>query len=159
LETLRRDGVSYAALPPYALDLWTSLHGYDGIHPKGWSSPIENLPAPTADAANRLVDISVGESRPLAQAPAAPQNMIHGERRAADSIQAVLEGVDPDTGLTRRWDWEGVSAPDYQGFLVLLGDKIVTHTFWAHEDLIPYIPCRARTREEMRAEAAKTIGS
>jgi len=158
VETLRRDGVAYTRVPPFALDLWVSVHGckYDDNRPKGWPPTLARLPAPPVDGTSRLTDISVGESRPLAQPPSAPQNMIHGERRAAELIQAVVEGIEPNGGRTQRWDLEEIRAPDYRGFLVLLGAWIGTRNeSWVHDDLIPYIPYRIRTRAELRAEALK----
>jgi hypothetical protein len=35
-----------------------------------------------------------------------------------------------------------------------LGERVVTPQLWTHDDLLPYIPCRARTRAEMRAEVS-----
>jgi hypothetical protein len=64
-----------------------------------------------------------------------------------------MEGTDPDTGQVRRWDWEGLNAPDYPAFLRDLGDRLITHSLWAHDDVIPYFPCRRRSRDQMRIEA------
>jgi hypothetical protein len=153
LEVLRTDGVSYTAVPPFALDRWTSLHGYGEGGPAGWPSALAYLPVPAADDAPPVEALREGEARKLAQSPAAPANMIYGERRPDGSIQAVVEGPHPDTGVLRRWDWEGLSAPDYPSFLRDLGDRLVTHSTWAHDDLIPYFPCRARSRDQMRIEA------
>jgi len=156
LEVLRTDGVSYTAVPPFAMDRWQSVHGFDGGQPKGWPSALAYLPVPEADATPEYQDLADGELRQLAQAPAAPTNKICAERRADGSIQAVVVGVDQETGENRRWDWEGLSAPNYPRFLRELGDRLVTHTFWAHDDLIPYFPCRQRSRDQMRIEARAT---
>ncbi len=153
LEVLRVDGVSYTAVPPFAMDRWTSTRGYGENGPAGWPSSLASLPVPVAEDAPPVEDLGVGELRKLAQAPAAPANTILAERRPDGLVQAMVEGVDPDTGATRRWDWEGVSAADYPSFLRELGDRIVTHSHWAHDDLIPYIPCRPRSRDEMGGEA------
>jgi|GEM_PF-6757082 len=153
LEVMRTDGVAYTAVPPFAMERWTAVHGHDGIRPKGWPSPLAELPVPTAEEAPPVTDLANGEFRKLAQAPAAPENMICAERRGDGSIQAVMEGTDPDSGKPRRWDWEGVCAPDYPSFLRKLGDRLVTHTYWAHDDLAPYFPCRPRSRDQLRIEA------
>ncbi|RKQ93822.1 hypothetical protein C8N24_3696 [Solirubrobacter pauli] len=153
LDTLRRDGVSYTAIPPFALDCWTQAHGYEGSHPAGWPTALADLPIPNEDEAPPVKDLADGEARRLAQAPAAPANSIYAERRPDGTVQAVVEGVDPDTGVLRRWDWDGLSAPSYPAFLRELGERLVTHSYWAHDDLIPYFPCRRRSRDQMRVEA------
>ena len=51
-----------------------------------------------------------------------------------------------------------MTAPDYRSFLRELGERLVTHSYWAHDDLIPYFPCRLRSRAAMRTEArGKTL--
>ncbi len=157
LETLRLDGVSYAAVPPFAMERWTSVHGHDDIRPAGWPTPLGDLSVPTGGDVPPVEDLADGETRKLAQAPAAPSNMIFAERRPDGSVQAVIEGVDAETGVPRRWDWDGLSAPDYPSFLRGLGDRLVTHTCWAHEDLTPYFPCRQRSRDELRSEASAQV--
>ena len=154
LDVLRRDGVSYTSVPPFAMDRWQSIHGFDGSRPKGWPSALAYLPIPDADAVPEYEDLRVGASHGRwLKRQRLPSNMIHAERRPDGSIQAVLEGADPETGQSRRWDWEGLSAPDYPSFLRELGDRLVTHSYWAHDDLIPYFPCRQRSRDQMRIEA------
>jgi hypothetical protein len=153
LEVLRADGVSYTSVPPFAMQRWQSLHGFDGVRPSGWPSALEDLAVPSGEAAPPVVGLADGETRKLAQAPAAPANTIWAERRPDGSVQAVVEGPHPDTGQLRRWDWDGLSAADYPSFLRELGDRLVTHTLWAHDDLIPYFPCRQRSRDQMRADA------
>jgi hypothetical protein len=157
LEVLRIDGVSYTAVPPFAMDQWTSVHGYGESGPAGWPSALAYLPVPTDGDAPAIEDLGAGEARKLAQAPAAPANTIYGERRPDGSIQAVIEGVNPETGALRRWDWDGLSAADYPSFLRELGDRLVTHSHWAHDDLIPYFPCRQRSRDQMRIEAKVSL--
>ena len=120
---------------------------------KGGPSALDDLPVVSAEEAPPVKELAEGELRRLAQAPAAPQNMVCAERRPDGSIQAVMEGTDPDTGQLRRWDWDGLRADNYPSFLRELGDRLVTHTYWAHEDLIPYFPCRQRTRDQLRIEA------
>ena len=39
LNTLRLDGVAAAAVPPFAIARWQSVHGMDGIRPARWPSP------------------------------------------------------------------------------------------------------------------------
>jgi hypothetical protein len=150
---MRTDGVAWTAVPPFAMKRWTAVHGHGGTEPKGWPSPLANLPVVAVAEAPPVEDLTEGEVRRLAQPPAAPQNSICAERRGDGSIQAVIEGTDPDTGELRRWDWDGLCAPDYPAFLRELGDRLVTHTHWAHEDLVPYFPCRARSRDQLRIEA------
>jgi hypothetical protein len=157
LEFLRTDGVSYTALPPWAVEYWQAQHGVEGIHPAGWPSALEDVATPRDEEDVLLEELKIGESRKLAQAPAAPANIIYAERRHDGTVAAVIEGAGDD-GQLRRWDWEGVTAPDYKSFLRELGERLVTHTYWAHNDLIPYFPSRLRARDEMRTEArAKTV--
>lgn len=157
LEALRLDGVSYAAVPPFAMDRWTSIHGHGNIRPAGWPTPLADLSVPVPEDAPPVEDLADDEARRLAQAPAAPANMIFAERRPDGSVQAVVEGADPETGAPRRWDWDGLSATDYPSFLRELGDRLVTHTYWAHDDLTPYFPCRQRSRDELRSEASAQV--
>jgi hypothetical protein len=153
LEVMRTEGVSYTSVPPFAIDRWKLLHGYDGIAPAGWPSALDELSVVLPAEAPPVEDLAPGELRKLAQSPAAPANIICAERRADGTIQAVMEGTDPDTGQVRRWDWEGLNAPDYPAFLRDLGDRLITHSFWVHDDVIPYFPCRRRSRDQMRIEA------
>lgn len=152
LETLRRDGVAYTSVPPFAMKRWQTVRGYDGPRPAGWPSPLEELPLPAPGEAS-LTNLQEGEVRRLATSPAAPANTILAERRPGGVIQAVVEGPDAETGRTQRWDWEGLSAPDYASFLRELGDRLVTHAAWAHDDLVPFFPCRQRSRDELRRAA------
>lgn len=153
VDVLRLDGVSYAAVPPFAMDRWTADHGYDESRPSGWPTPLADLPVPAPEDAPPVEDLADGEVRKLAQAPANPANTISAERRADGLIHAVVEGIDPETGALRRWGWDGLAATDYPLFLRELGDRLVTHSHWAHDDLLPYFPKRLRSRDEMRAEA------
>jgi hypothetical protein len=157
LEALRLDGVSYSAVPPVVMERWTSVHGYGDIHPAGWPTSLADLPIPAAEDAPPVEDLADGEVRKLAQAPAAPANMIFAARRPDGSVQAVVEGPDPETGVPRRWEWEGLTAADYPSFLRKLGDCLITHRYWALDDLIPYFPCRQRSRDEMRTEARTQV--
>jgi hypothetical protein len=157
LELLRVDGVSYTALPRWAVEYWQSQHGVEGIHPAGWPSALEDVATPHDEDDISLEELAIGESRKLAQAPAAPANMIYAERRYDGTVAAVIEGTGDD-GQLRRWDWAGVTAPDYKSFLCELGERLVTHSYWAHDDLIPLFPCRLRARDGMRTEArAKAV--
>ena len=153
-EILRREGVAYVGVPPFALDRWTSIHGWDGAHPAGWPSALEYVSVPSIGhepAAQELVD---GESRRLATRQLAGEKSYFAERRPGEMVVAVVEGVTAETTGVRRWDWEGLSADTYVAFLRELDDRLVTPTEWAHDDLKPYFPCRHRTREEMRRLAA-----
>ena len=153
LEVMRTDGVSFTSVPPFAMDRWKARHGWGEIMPAGWPSALTEIPVVSPEDAPPVEDLGPGELRKLAQAPAAPANIVCAERRGDGSIQAVMEGADPDTGQVRHWDWEGVSAPDYPAFLRLLGDRLITHSLWAHDDVLPYFPCRRRSRDQMRIEA------
>jgi len=46
-----------------------------------------------------------------------------------------------------------VEAAGYPSFLRELEERLVTPTPWFHADLVPYFPCRAKSRAQMRAEA------
>jgi len=153
LELLRTDGASYTSVPPFAMDRWTAVRGYGDTGPAGWPSALAHLPVPSAEDAPPFDDLVDAESRKLAQAPAAPGNMIYAERRPSGSVQAVVEGPNPETRELRRWDWEGLNAADYPALLRELGNRLVTHSHWAHDDLIPYFPCRERSRDQIRIEA------
>jgi hypothetical protein len=157
LEEIRLDGVAWTAVPRFALDRWQSVRGYGESGPLGWPSSLAYLPLPASEDAPPVDDLADGEARRLAQAPSNPANTIFAERRGDGSIQAVVEGIDPETGAARRWDWEGVSAADYPSFLRELGDRLITHSQWADDDLVPYFPCRQRSREEMRIEARAQV--
>ncbi|HWT92862.1 MAG TPA: hypothetical protein VN238_07685 [Solirubrobacteraceae bacterium] len=152
LERLRRDGVAYTSVPPFAMQRWQAVHGFDGPRPAGWPSPLKDLALPAAEDVS-VANLQEGEVRRLATSPAAPANTILAERRLGGAIQAVVEGPDPETGQTQRWDWEGLNAPDYASFLRELGERLVTHTAWAHDDLMPFFPCRQRSRDELRRAA------
>jgi hypothetical protein len=153
LEVRRTDGVTYTSVPSFAIKRWGAIHGYEEIDPVGWPNPLTYLQVPSPVEAPPVDDLAPGELRKLAQAPAAPANMVCAESRADGTIQAVIEGTDPDSGQLRHWDWEGLSAPDYPAFLRELGDRLVTHTYWAHDDVLPYFPCRTRSRDQLRIEA------
>ena len=153
LEVMRTDGVAYTSVPPFAIDRWKATHDTEEINPAGWPGPLTYLQVPSPVEAPPVDDLAPGELRKLAQAPAAPANVICAERRADGTVQAVIEGTDPDSGQLRRWDWEGLAARDYPTFLRELGDRLITHTYWAHDDVLPYFPCRARSRDQLRIEA------
>jgi hypothetical protein len=91
LEFLRTDGVSYTALPPWTVEYWRAQHGAEGIHPAGWPSALEDIAIPRDEDDIPLEEIGIGESRKLAQAPAAPANMIFAERRGDGTVAAVIE--------------------------------------------------------------------
>jgi hypothetical protein len=81
LEFLRTDGVSYTVLPPWTVDHWQTRHGVEGIHPAGWPSALEGIATPHDEDEIPVEELGIGETRKLAQAPAAPANMIFAERR------------------------------------------------------------------------------
>jgi hypothetical protein len=153
-DILRRDGVAYSAVPAFALSRWIQVHGRDGARPAGWPSALTYVEAPEVGLEPPVHELADGESRRLARRELVGTKSYFAERRPDGTIATVIEGVDPETGDNRRWDWEGVSADTYVAFLRELGDRLVTPTEWAHEDLGPYFPCRPRSREEMRQLAA-----
>jgi hypothetical protein len=81
--------------------------------------------------------------------------VIYAERRSDGSVVAVIDGIDAADQKRKRWEWDGLDADDYSTFLRKLGDQLVTPSHWAHNDLVPYFPCRARSRNEMRIEASQ----
>jgi hypothetical protein len=151
---LRDEGVAQTAIPPFALSRWEARHGYDGASPAGWPRALEDVAVPAGGEEPPVVDLAVGESRRLAQRdPGDDSNRIYAERRPDGTIVAVVDGVDLSDGVRKRWEWDGLTGTDYRSFLRLLGDRLVTATYWAHDDLRPYFPCRARSRDEMRQQA------
>ncbi len=154
LNVLRLDGVAYPAVPPFAIEFWQRVHGWDGARPAGWPSALDYVSVPAADDQPLVTDIQPGESRRLAQPHNGDQsNVIYAERRTDGMIVAVIDGIDTADGVRKRWEWQGLEAPDYLSFLRELGDRLVTPSYWAHEDLRPYFPCRAKSRDSMRIEA------
>ena len=103
-----------------------------------------------------MTDLEPGECRRLAQTDDGDEsNVIYGERRADGKVVAIIDGIDSEDGLRKRWEWYGLEAPDYVSFLRELGERLGEPSYWAHEDLDPYFPCRARSRDAMRIEAAR----
>ncbi len=151
-DLLRLDGVAFTAIPPYAIERWTSEYGRSGITPSGWPSALHEVPVPASGAAPPVTDLQLGESRHLADTDQGTHvNRIYGERREERLVVAVIDGV--DEGVRKRWDWLFLTAPDYPAFLRELGERLTTPQLWAHDELAPYFPCRPKTREEMRREA------
>lgn len=152
LGILRDDGVAWTALPLFACQRWTDTHGYDGANPAGWPSGLEYIAVPDPAAGPGTISLSEGDSVLVAT-----QAAIDGGRRyfAEDRdgrLVAVIEG-DAADGQIKRWDWPLVTAPTVPELLRELGDRFVTPTTWAHDDLAPFFPCRERSRDEMRALA------
>jgi hypothetical protein len=85
-------------------------------------------------------------------------NTIWVEARSDSGFQVVTEAPDSETGIRRRWDWMGLTAPTYGWMLHELGDRMVHPPHWASDDLLPCFPCRPRSRDEMRIEA-RTLGA
>jgi len=155
LVILRDDGVAYPAVPPFALRRWDQVHGTDGLFPAGWPSALENLAVPGPGEEPPVQDLADGESRRLAQRElGGGPNTIYAERSPDGRIVAVIDGIDSADNQRKRWDWLGLSVDNYPAFLRELGDRLVTPTQWAHDDLQPYFPCRARSREQMRRSPA-----
>lgn len=155
LEILRADGVAYTVLPPFAVKYWEEAHGTDGARPAGWPSALENVAVPAPGTEPQVTELASDESRRLAENDlAVGVRTYFAERRPDGQIVAVIEGVTPEDNQLKRWDWDGLAADNYPGFLRGLGDRLVTPTRWAHPDLAPYFPCRPRSRADMRRLAA-----
>jgi hypothetical protein len=154
LVVLRDDGVAYTAIPRFALNRWEQVHGCDGLRPGDWPSALEDVKVPAPGSELPVIDLENGQSRRLAQLHAGDEsNVIYAERRPDGTIVAVIDGTDMADGARARWEWDGLGAQEYPSFLRLLGDRLVTPSYWAHEDLDPYFPCRPRSRDEMRIQA------
>lgn len=158
LVALRDDGVAYASVPPFALDHWTESRGYDGAGPAGWPSSLDALALPTEGEETAVDDLGEGESRRMScDGPSTDARTIFAERSPTGQIVAVIDGVDLSDGQRKRWEL-GVASDSYIGFLRALGERLVTPSWWAHDDLQPYFPCRTRSRDDMRA-AARMAGN
>lgn len=160
LDVLRRDGVAYPAVPPFALDRWREMHGSDEFVPAGWPSALEDVPLPALGTISSGLALAPGESIRVAEANLAIGRRAYCAARRADGrVVALIEGVDPSDNLMKSWEWPGVVADDIDDLLRLLGDRLITPPLWAHEALQPYFPCRARSRDEMRrlARAAAIV--
>ncbi len=154
LNSLRLDGVAYPAVPPFAIEYGQTVHGWDGARPAGWPSALDDVRVPAPGEGTAVSDLEPGESRRLAQPQAGDHsNVIYAERRSDESIVAVIGGIDASDGGRKRWEWHGLEAPTYPAFLRELGERLVTPSFWAHEELAPYFPCRSKSRDTMREEA------
>ncbi len=160
LVVLRDDGVAWAAVPPFASDRWTTVHGCDGVHPAGWPGTLAYVPVPTPGEVSCSIVLAEGESAHVATRTDLGGKRDYFAERREGRFVAVIEGVDPDDGQLKRWDWSLVNADSLPEFLRELGDRLITPTTWAHGDLLPYFPCRDRTRDEMRllARAAPAGG-
>lgn len=153
LEVLRLDGVAFTAIPPFALDRYQQVHGFDGIFPADWPGTLIDVVVPQPGEEPATEPPADGEARRVAESrPQGLVRQIFAEEREDGRFVAVFEGVVED-GTLARWDWDGCVGPDYPSFLRVLGDRLVTPTPWYHDDLAPYFPCRAKTREELRGEA------
>jgi hypothetical protein len=156
LQVMRDDGVAFAAIPPYALRRWEDVHGTEGLSPAGWPSALAHLAVPARGEVPVTSDLAEDESRRMAQLHEGPHsNVIYAERRPGGTVVAVINGIDAADQKRKRWEWDGLDADDYSTFLCKLGDRLVTPSYWAHDDLVPYFPCRARSRNEMRIEASQ----
>jgi hypothetical protein len=155
LDFMRRDGVAYAAVPPFAIRHWEGVHGTEGVRPAGWPSAFDTVPLPD-DTWQPSMSVPLGEVRAVALGTVQGLSRSYLiENRGDAGFVVLIEGADPESGVDRRWEWHGVSAPTQVGILRELGDRLITPTDWAHEDLAPWFPCRARTRDDMRRLAAE----
>jgi hypothetical protein len=159
LTVLRDDGVAYPSIPEFALRRWDATHPSEGLGRAAWPSALEDVSVPPLGSEPPVIDLGDGESRELArrQINGAP-NSVYAQRRADDAVVAVIDGVDASDGVRKHWEWTGLNKPDYLSFLRELGERLVTPTPWAHEDLEPYFPCRPRSRDQMRIEARDDHG-
>jgi hypothetical protein len=155
LDAIRRDGVSWAALPPFAIDLWTSRYGYDGARPTGWASSNVSVPVPPRGEEPVVADLGPDEARLVATyGPDDGDRRIFLGRQPTDGrVAAVFDGVDLSDGIRKQWLWDGVEADAYVDCLRELGDRLGAPTYWAHPDLAPYFSSRLQTRDAMRAQA------
>jgi hypothetical protein len=157
LLVMRDDGVAFTVLPEFALRRWERVHGRAEYgFPAHWPSWREDLTLPALGDEPAVTDLLEGEPRRLVQLIAASEsNLVFAERRGDTGIAAVMDGA-PVDGRRRRWDWFVFAETDYTAFLRELGERYVTATavHWAHDDLKPYFPCRARSRDELRQLAA-----
>lgn len=155
VDALRRDGVAYASIPPFALDHWTAVHGYGTSGPKGFPPSISFRELPPEGHEPDVAPLAVGERRKLSMdGPEGQGRSTFAEHRPDGAIVAVVEGIDLGDGQHKTWE-RGVEAASYPAFLRELGDTLGFDQHWMHPDLAPYIPCSTRTRAEMRAEAAR----
>jgi hypothetical protein len=153
LRSLRADGIAYSVLPPFMVGYWTSRYGYDGVHPSGWPSSLDVLTVPQAGEEPSVIELAEGESRTLSIDSPEPDARKFGAERRGARVVATVTGVDTSDGLVKHWDLH-VEAPSYLPFLREFGEYLVTPRWWTHGDLLPYIPCRARTRQQMREAVA-----
>jgi len=154
LLVLRDDGVSHASMPPYAVSRWENVFGYDGGRPAKWPASITDVAVPRIGEEPAVEDLALGESRRVAQPFAGSQsNVIYAEWSSEGRVVAVIDGIDQGDGVRKRWEWIGLDAPSYVRFLRELGERLVNPSFWAHDDLAPYFPCRPRSRDQMRIAA------
>jgi hypothetical protein len=153
LDVMRLDGVAPASLAPYQMDIWTNAYGWDGAVPNGWPSVLDYVEIPAVGADPPVVDLAMGESRPLSRDGGG--RTTEAFHRPDGRIVAMIEGPNASDGVTKRWEWGDLGADSYVEFLRELGDRLVTPRGWTHPDLYPYLPCRHRSRERMRELAAE----
>jgi hypothetical protein len=152
LDVLRRDGVAPLAVPNFARSTWQRAYGSDGSLLTRWASSLRNVPVPELGQEPAVENLATGESRPMSR-DLVDKRTTFAWRREDGKVVAINEGIDDGDGVHKRWEI-GVEADRYTDFLRQLGDRVVTPQRWTHDDLMPYIPCRNRTRDEMRAEVA-----
>lgn len=149
LDVLRRSGVAWTVVPPLASRIWTNQLGWDGAQPKGWPSALSTVGIPDGDGP-QIADLVPDEPRVLARDAGGRTTsaVLHPDGR----VIAVIDGPDDSDGQIKQWEL-GLEADSYRSFLIELGERLVTPPPWTHEELLPYIPCLIRTREEMAAAA------
>jgi hypothetical protein len=152
LDVLRRDGMSFTSAPPFALAMWTQVYGDDGALPRGWASSLTNVPLPPIGQEPATEPLAPGDSRAMST-DLSGQRTMFAECRSDGRIVGIIDGIPAGEQERQRWEF-GIEADTYTGFLRDLGERVVTPQLWTHDDLLPYIPCRARTRDQMRAEVA-----
>jgi len=159
LDILRRDGVAWTSVPPFAIDAWVRTYGRDGVHPKGWVSALRVVPVPPVGREPATDELTDDESRPLSRDQTDKRTMF-AWRRSDGRVVGIIEGIDDADGSQKRWEF-GIDADTYTDFLRQLGERLVTPQLWTHDDLMPYTPCRSRSRAEMREAIASgpPIGS
>lgn len=150
LEFLRRDGLAYGVLPSFALDAWADAFGHDGIAPAGWPSALETLPRPDVATLPKPQPLGHNERRLLAVRNLGGLERRYSVESRGERFYCVIEGIDPDDGVMKAWDWPGADSAQLTGLLDVVADKLITPTDWAHPDLAPYFPCSPRSRARMR---------
>jgi hypothetical protein len=141
LEYLQANGYSSGHLTGYEAQRWVVTHGdlrtsFDRIVDVG---------VPSADMADPLPELGVGESKLLALTEPLPSgNAFYGERQAEDRYSIFSERIRSVEDPTRqRYDetYLGIFT-SLRDLYLALGTMFGTRPYWADETLEPYFPER-----------------